>query len=184
MTSSQRGALAAAIVGSAIVLLDGTIVNVALPAIGSTLPSDGVGALEGQVYVVAGYMAVIVLGPPIGGALVEAFGWRSIFLVNGPLVAVGLGFALQNVPEMRAMEARARFDWFGAAIAVVAVGGLSFGAIRGQQVEWSEPGLQHDQPVHVPDLRGALRAALSAEPVPPGRHLDYVRLNILAVRRA
>lgn len=229
MTSTQRGALAAASIGSATVFLDGTIVNVALPEIGATLQTVGIGVLEGQVYVIAGYMAtlaafllvagalgdrygrrrvflagltgfgiaslacglaptldilvlarllqgvtgallvpgslaiiaelfegpararaygiwasatsaVIVAGPPIGGALIEAFGWRSIFLVNGPLVAVGLAFALRYVPEIRPAEVRTRFDWLGAAVAVVAIGGLSFGAIRGQQVAWSEPG--------------------------------------------
>ncbi|MBI2763297.1 MAG: MFS transporter [Chloroflexi bacterium] len=227
MTSSSRGALAAAIIGSAIVFLDGTVVNVALPRIGTTLPAVSIGVLEGQVYIVAGYMAtlaaflllagamgdrygrrrvfligligfgvtsmacalapsldvlavarllqgiagallvpgslaiitalfhgpergrafgiwaastsfVAIFGPPIGGTLVEVFGWSSIFLVNAPLVLIGVALTLRYVPALRPDRVDARFDWIGAVVAAVAVGGLSFGAIRGQQVSWSE----------------------------------------------
>ena len=36
-------------------------------------------------------------------------------------------------------DATARFDWLGAAVAIVAVGGLAFGAIRGQDRNWQDP---------------------------------------------
>ena len=48
MTSRQRATLAAAILGSAIVFLDGTIVSIALPRIGRELPGTIVGTLEGR----------------------------------------------------------------------------------------------------------------------------------------
>jgi predicted MFS family arabinose efflux permease len=83
--------------------------------------------------------SVAVLGPPIGGALVEVFGWRSIFLLNAPLIAVGVVLTLRYVPALHPAAIRVRFDWAGALVAAVAVGGLAFGAIRGQQVSWSEP---------------------------------------------
>src|SRR4051794_23815149 len=50
MTTAQRGTLAAAILGSAIVFLDGTLVYIALPRIGEQLPSTILGKLEGQTY--------------------------------------------------------------------------------------------------------------------------------------
>ena len=59
MTTTQRGTLLAAILGSAIVFLDGTIVNVALPRIGAELPSTLAGPLEGQTYVTSGYLATL-----------------------------------------------------------------------------------------------------------------------------
>ncbi|MDQ2965279.1 MAG: MFS transporter, partial [Chloroflexota bacterium] len=59
MTRSQRWTLLAAILGSSIVFLDGTIVNVALPKIGETLPATLVSVLEGQTYVVSGYLATL-----------------------------------------------------------------------------------------------------------------------------
>jgi hypothetical protein len=41
--------------------------------------------------------------------------------------------------ETRDAEASGRFDWFGALLVAVAVGGLTFGAIRGQSEEWRDP---------------------------------------------
>ena len=58
MTSRQRWTLVATIIGSGSVFLDGTIVNVALPRIGRELPSTLFGVLEGQTYVVSGYLGV------------------------------------------------------------------------------------------------------------------------------
>ena len=58
---------------SAMVFLDGTIVNVALPRIGKELPATLVGVLEGQVYVTAGYLATL-------SALLFLFGYASRYL--------------------------------------------------------------------------------------------------------
>ena len=52
----QRWTLAAVVLGSGIVFLDSTIVNVALRAIGEQLPATVVGVLEGQSYIVNGYL--------------------------------------------------------------------------------------------------------------------------------
>src|ERR1700754_3056179 len=41
----------------------------------------------------------IAAGPVIGGVLIEAFGWRSIFLVNLPLCAAGLAATFVWVPR-------------------------------------------------------------------------------------
>jgi len=59
MTTKQRATLAAAILGSAIVFLDGTIVTIALKNIGEDLPATIVGKLEGQTYVTSGYLATL-----------------------------------------------------------------------------------------------------------------------------
>jgi hypothetical protein len=48
MTRTQRWTLVAAVLGSASVYLDATVVNVALPRIGRDLPHSLVGLLEGQ----------------------------------------------------------------------------------------------------------------------------------------
>jgi EmrB/QacA subfamily drug resistance transporter len=53
-------------------------------------------------------------GPPLGGALVSLGGWRAIFLVNVPWVAVALWFALRSLPQHVATTARGRFDTLGA----------------------------------------------------------------------
>jgi hypothetical protein len=43
------------------------------------------------------------------------------------------------MPETRDEDASGRFDWLGAFVAVVAVGGLAFGVIRGQDRQWQDP---------------------------------------------
>ena len=76
--------------------------------------------------------AFTLVGPLVGGLLVQAVSWRAVFLVNVPLVALGI-YALRYVPESRDEHASGRFDWLGAAVLAVGVGGLAFGATRGQQ---------------------------------------------------
>lgn len=226
MTRSQRWTLVAAIVGSGIVFLDGTIVILALPKIGE-LPASFVGVLEGQNYVQSGYLAVlsaflilggaladyygrrrvfaiglagfgitsflcgiapsldlivlfrvlqgasgallvpgslaiitatfegtarakafgtwaaatsalILLGQPVGGVLVDSLSWRAAFLINVPLIAVALWGTWRHMDESRDTDASRAFDWLGAFVGVVAIGGLAFGLTRGQQLEWRD----------------------------------------------
>lgn len=59
-------------------------------------------------------------GPPLGGALVGIGGWRAIFLVNLPWVAVAIWLALRSVPTRLAHRARGRFD-IGGAVALSAL---------------------------------------------------------------
>lgn len=220
--------LLAVVLGSSIVFLDGTVVNVALLKIGEELPGTLIGTLEGQTYVNAGYLAVLsallvlagalsdyygrrrmfalgltgfgltsvlcglapslellvlfrilqgasgallvpgalsiitsnfegaergrafgiwaaassattTLGPIVGGFLVDTISWRLAFLINVPLVAIALYATIVHVPESRDEEATGRFDWLGAAVIAIGVGGLAFGATRGQQSYWSDP---------------------------------------------
>jgi predicted MFS family arabinose efflux permease len=53
-------------------------------------------------------------------------------------VAAALWALLRHTPESRS-SAAAGLDWLGALLAGVAVGGLSFGVIYGQQREWRDP---------------------------------------------
>ena len=228
MTTKQRWTLIAAILGSGIVFLDSTVVNVALPKIGRELPSTLFGVLEGQSYVYNGYLltvsallilagalndfygrkrmftfglvgflatsllcglapnlellvlfrilqgvagallvpgslalltvtfsgeaqgrafglwaaasaATTILGPFVGGILVDSISWRAAFLLNVPLLIVAIWATITYVTESRAEGATGRFDWLGAVVVAIAVGGLSFGAIYGQQREWQDP---------------------------------------------
>jgi len=218
----------AAILGSSIVFLDGTIVNVALKKIGQELPASVLGVLEGQTYINSGYLAILaallilggaisdrygrkrvfaigllgfgatsvlcglapnlealvlfrlaqgmaaallvpgslalitssfegsalarsfgiwaaatsaatLLGPVVGGLLVQYISWRVAFFINVPLAAVALLGLSRGVGESVREGASGRFDWLGSVDVVLAVGGLSFGLIRGQQKAWSDP---------------------------------------------
>ncbi len=69
-------------------------------------------------------------GPIIGGWLVEAAGWRWVFLLNLPLAVVVLVVATRHVPESRDVSARGRFDVAGAVLAALALGGISYALIE------------------------------------------------------
>jgi predicted MFS family arabinose efflux permease len=79
-----------------------------------------------------------VLGPIVGGIVVDTISWRVAFLINVPLLAVALWATLAHVEESRDTDAAAKFDWLGAVVAALAVGGLSFGLIRGQSNDWAD----------------------------------------------
>jgi EmrB/QacA subfamily drug resistance transporter len=228
VNTREKWTLTAAVLGSGIVFVDSTVVNVALPRIGRELPTSLFGVLEGQSYVYNGYLltlsallvlagalsdyygrkrmfvlglvgfgvasvlcglapnmellvlfrilqggagallvpgslalitstftgeaqgrafgiwagasaATTILGPFIGGVLVDTVSWRAAFLINVPLVAAALWATGRYVAETRDQNATGRFDWLGAGVVAVAVGGLSFGTIYGQQRDWRDP---------------------------------------------
>jgi EmrB/QacA subfamily drug resistance transporter len=56
-----------------------------------------------------------IFGPVIGGAIVDAAGWRWIFFVNLPVGAVALALAMRLLPEARP-RAHARLDARGLAL--------------------------------------------------------------------
>ena len=76
--------LIATILGSTIVFLDGTVVNVALPAISEELDAG----LADQQWIVESYMLATVSLLLVGGALGDQFGRRRIFIIG--LVAFGI----------------------------------------------------------------------------------------------
>src|SRR5215210_5438310 len=76
-STTSAPSLTAAIIGSGIVFLDGTIVTLALPKIGQ-LPTSVLGVLEGQLYVQVGYLAVLSALLILAGALGDYYGRRKI----------------------------------------------------------------------------------------------------------
>lgn len=219
--------MVAVVIGSGVVFLDSTVVNVALPRIGDELESPLLGTLEAQTYVYVGYLltlsallilagalsdrygrrrmfllgmagfgitslmcgiaptmelliafrilqgamgallvpgslsiirstfvgeeqgkgfgiwagasaATTILGPFVGGILVDTISWRAAFLINVPLTLLGIYATVRYVAESRDEEAEGRLDWVGAIVVALAVGGLTFGAIRGQEQQWQD----------------------------------------------
>jgi len=88
VSRTQRLTLVATILGSTVVFLDATVVNVALPAIGDDL---GAG-LAGQQWVLESYMLALVALILVGGSLGDQFGRRRLYLFG--LVAFGISSAL------------------------------------------------------------------------------------------
>jgi EmrB/QacA subfamily drug resistance transporter len=83
--------------------------------------------------------AAAILGPFVGGLLAEEVTWRAIFLLNLPLIGLAMWAVRRHVTESRDEQSSGKFDWLGALGVALAVGGLSFGAIFGQQRQWQDP---------------------------------------------
>ena len=92
MTRAQRWTLVAAVLASATVFLDATVVNVALPRIGRDLPHSVVGVLEGQTYVYAGYLLSLSSLLILAGALTDTYGRKRMFMFG--LAGFGVSSAL------------------------------------------------------------------------------------------
>jgi len=65
------------------------------------------------------------VGPFLGGWIVGSIGWRWIFLLNLPLAAAVVAVAARHVPETRDPTAHGRFDIAGAALAALALTGIT-----------------------------------------------------------
>jgi EmrB/QacA subfamily drug resistance transporter len=87
VTRRQQLTLVATILGSTIVFLDSTVVNVALPAIEEDLDTG----LAGQQWVVEAYLLTLVSLMLVGGSLGDLFGRRRMFVIGL------LGFAVTSV---------------------------------------------------------------------------------------
>jgi EmrB/QacA subfamily drug resistance transporter len=70
------------------------------------------------------------VGPLLGGWLVDAVGWRSVFLINIPLAVVVVWVAAKHVPESRDPHVSGRLDVPGAVTVAAALGLLTYGLIE------------------------------------------------------
>jgi len=77
-TPAARWVLATTVLGSGIAFLDGTVVNVALPAIASDLDAD----LAGLQWVLDGYLVTLTAFLLLGGSLGDLFGRRRVYQVG------------------------------------------------------------------------------------------------------
>jgi EmrB/QacA subfamily drug resistance transporter len=226
--TQKRWTMVAVVLGSGIVFLDTSVVNLALPRIGQDLDSRFFGTLEAQSYVANGYFltlsallilagalndylgrrrmfaiglvafaatsllcglsptmeflifgrilqgaagallvpgslaiitssfegeeqgrafgvwaaasaATTIIGPFLGGVLVNTVSWRMAFFINVPFLLVAYVATVRYVPESRDERATGHVDWLGSLVVALAVGGLAFGTIRGQQSGWGRP---------------------------------------------
>ena len=115
----KRVTLVACILGSGIALLDGTVVNVALPTIQRALG----GGLAAQQWVVNGYLLTLGSLILVGGSLGDLYGERKVFAIGvagfGAASALCAVVAVDRLPRRRA---HAPGDRGGAARAELAGG--------------------------------------------------------------
>ncbi len=75
------------------------------------------------------------LGPPLGGALTQSIGWRSIFWINLPIGLIAVVLAALYVPESKAARARA-FDPVGQLLVFVFLVAVTYAVIDGPHAGW------------------------------------------------
>jgi EmrB/QacA subfamily drug resistance transporter len=80
----------------------------------------------------------LAIGPTAGGFLTETAGWRSIFLVNVVVGAVGIVLARAFVDESTD-PAQRRFDLPGQLLFIAGVGTLTYALIEGPHTGWRSP---------------------------------------------
>ncbi len=78
----------------------------------------------------------VVLGPVLGGVLVDRFGWPGIFLINLPLGALTLVLGLRCIPESADPE-NAAADPLGQITGAAWLGALSYALIQGGHRGWT-----------------------------------------------
>lgn len=78
----------------------------------------------------------MVAGPIVGGLLLDRYSWNAVFLVNIPVVAIGLGGALAWIPESRDPKP-GRLDPVGAILSIAGLATLVYGIIEAPSAGWT-----------------------------------------------
>jgi EmrB/QacA subfamily drug resistance transporter len=121
-----------------------------------------------------------ILGPVIGGVILNWLSWRWLFLVNVPVIAVGLVLAWRLLPDDRPAPgvAGARLDLTGLVLLGPALAGILLGLSN-----LSEDGGIGHASVLIPLLAGlALLGAFIAWAARPGDRQPVVDVRLLRLR--
>jgi EmrB/QacA subfamily drug resistance transporter len=70
-----------------------------------------------------------LIGPFLGGLLVDLVSWRLVFLINVPVAVVVVAVAGRHVPESRDGGRHGRFDVVGAVLGTLALGAVTYALI-------------------------------------------------------
>ncbi len=108
----------------------------------AAFPANERGKAIGLIMTMVGTGAIA--GPAVGGFLVDAMGWRSVLLVNVPMVLLGVAASMAILVDRRdaqtAQDGQERkFDWLGAALSTGAMLTLLLALTNGHKSGWTSP---------------------------------------------
>jgi len=106
----------------------GGLFPLSLAVIGNIVPPRDRGRWQGLIGAV--FAASSILGPAVGGFIVDNTTWRWIFLVNLPIGAVALAVIVITMPR-RAPLAEHEIDWLGAGVLAAGTAALLMGLVWG-----------------------------------------------------
>lgn len=139
LSGEQRTTLVAAILGSGVATIDGTIVNVALPSIERELG----GGLPAQQWVANAYLLTLASLILIGGSLGDIYGERRVFAIGISAfgvfsIACALAPTIEVLIAARALQgaAGALLTPSSLAIIVIAFSGTDRGSAIGSWTAW------------------------------------------------
>jgi EmrB/QacA subfamily drug resistance transporter len=93
-----------------------------------------------------------MVGPPLGGIMVDLFSWQSLFLINIPISLFAFAAGLKSLPRDEKAESLAGFDLVGSGLFIGFIVGLFFFLLSGGRGGWGTP----------PELASLAAAALCA----------------------
>lgn len=110
----------------------------------SIFPANERGKAIGMVMTIVGTGSVA--GPAVGGLLVDALGWRSVFFFNVPLGVVGILASMVILERRPAGDtsqstSQGRFDWLGAVMSTGALVTFLLTIVYVRQTGWTSPAI-------------------------------------------
>jgi len=80
----------------------------------------------------------MLIGPFVGGILVDLGSWRYIFLLNVLPIAVTV-YLLAKLKDEHDTSARVKIDWYGAVLGALSLGGIVYALIEQPHFSWAHP---------------------------------------------
>jgi EmrB/QacA subfamily drug resistance transporter len=89
---------------------------------------------------IGSFVAVgILIGPALGGLLLNSVGWQAIFYVNIPIGIIGTWLTLRSIAPDQPAKRGQVFDVLGALLLMVSLFGLLLALTEGPQWGWGDP---------------------------------------------
>jgi EmrB/QacA subfamily drug resistance transporter len=84
----------------------------------------------------ASFAVSAVLGPLIGGPLIDNFSWRWLFYINLPVGIIGIFMTLWYLPHDKPVDKKTGFDYSGASVLAIALSSLVLVLEKGRDWGW------------------------------------------------
>lgn len=115
----------------------GMVLSVNVAIVSSVFPARELGRALGVFNAVVAVGTMV--GPSLGGFIVDAFDWRTAFFLRVPVGLAGVGAALLVFKASPLPAARARFDLLGTLTVGASIVALMLAVGQGSSIGWSSP---------------------------------------------